>query len=124
MEVFVVTTEEERHGLLRQLAKRDVDAIYDFAVRRSEEIKRAALSDPEFENRVMEDASYALRSPAATQIARNVAVALAEALDASGMTLPEVRIMIKRLAMDMPSQEIDDAREYMYNTGRWERPDE
>jgi hypothetical protein len=117
-----MTTEEERRSLLHKLAERDVQEIYEFAMKRSEEIKRAALSDPEFEDRVLEDASWTISGPMAKDIRRYVAVALA--MTADEMSFTEAQIVVKRLAMEMSQEEVDDAREYMYCTHQWERPEE
>jgi hypothetical protein len=117
-------TAAKRKSLLHQLAERDVGAIYDMAMKRSEEIKKAALEDPEFEDKILDDAGWALRQPAADEIGHHIGAALAIVMRDGGMSLPEARIIVKRWAMDAPQRAIDETVEYMYNSRQWERPEE
>ena len=117
-----MTTEEERRSLLRKIAERDVQEIYEFAMKRSEEIKRAALSDPEFEDKVLDAAGRALCTPAFELMNRHIAIALAVAT--AELSLTEAKIIVKRLTWEITPQAIDEAKEYMYRTGEWERPEE
>lgn len=100
-----MTDEAERRRILKALATQHMDAIYEYALKVSDEIKQAALADPEFEKRIMEDAAFELSTPQAQHMRRCIAEAVSVA--AEEMSFIEAKIVVKMLAMDVTQQESD-----------------